>query len=57
MPFRMADAPSISQRLTNLVLGKFLGQICEAYLNDVVILSNNDVNDHWNKLKEILECL
>lgn len=32
-----------------------MGKTCAAYLDDVIIFSNDDLNDHWIKVNQILD--
>lgn len=56
-PFGLANAPAAFQRWINKELGDLLGETCAAYLDDVVIFSSGDLNDHWTKVKEVLRKL
>ncbi|KAI0996873.1 hypothetical protein K3495_g11312 [Podosphaera aphanis] len=38
-------------------LGELLGDTCSAYVDDVVIFSDGDLEDHWNKVAQVLERL
>ncbi|KAI0997510.1 hypothetical protein K3495_g10679 [Podosphaera aphanis] len=53
-PFGLAGAPAAFQRWINMELGELLGVTCSAYVNDVVIFTNGDLKDHWNKVVEVL---
>ncbi|POS81935.1 hypothetical protein EPUL_005965, partial [Erysiphe pulchra] len=53
-PFGLAGAPAAFQRWINQVLGDLLGVTCAAYLDDVIIFSENNLEDHWVKVNQIL---
>lgn len=53
-PFGLIGAPGAFQRHINTVLGEFLGDLCSAYLNDVLIYTSGNVSDHWEKVNEVL---
>ncbi|KAI0997916.1 hypothetical protein K3495_g10275 [Podosphaera aphanis] len=56
-PFGLAGAPSAFQRWINKELGNLLGDICSAYVDDVVIFSDGSLEDHWVKVRQVLERL
>lgn len=56
-PFGLAGAPSAFQRWINQELNDLLGVICSAYVDDVVIFSNGNLADHWDKVNQVLERL
>jgi hypothetical protein len=56
-PFGLTKAPATFQRYINSVLQKHLDNCCSAYLNDMLIYSNEDYNDHMKKVSIILEKL
>ncbi|KAI0999245.1 hypothetical protein K3495_g8954 [Podosphaera aphanis] len=56
-PFGLTGAPSAFQRWINQELGDLLSNICSAYVDDVVIFSNGELDDHWNKVNQVLERL
>lgn len=56
MPMGLASAPSIFQRFMNGILAPFLGRTCFAYLDDVIIFSNSEV-EHKKHVTEILEAI
>ncbi|KAI0997025.1 hypothetical protein K3495_g11160 [Podosphaera aphanis] len=56
-PFGLAGAPSAFQRWINHELGDLLGVTCSAYVDDVVIFTNGGLEDHWNKVSQVLERL
>ena len=53
----MAGAPAAFQRWVNQILGNLLGVTCAAYLDDIIIFSEGDLGDHWNKVNQILTLL
>lgn len=56
-PFGLAGAPAAFQRWVNSVLGNLLGDFCAAYLDDIIIFSDADLNDHWAKVNCVLSRL
>lgn len=56
-PFGLTGAPSAFQRYIKSILGDFLGDFCSAYLDDVLIYTNGDITDHWEKVNKVLERL
>lgn len=56
-PFGLVGAPVAFQRWVNSVLGNLLGDICAAYLDDVVIFSSGDKDHHWSQVKKVLSRL
>jgi len=56
LPFGLATAPSTFQRAVNCVLSSVLGRHTIAYLDDVVVHSNN-FDDHLRHLDETLSLL
>ena len=56
-PFGLAGAPAAFQRWVNQILGNLLGVTCAAYLDDIIIFSEGDLGDHWNKVNQILTLL
>ncbi|KAI0993173.1 hypothetical protein K3495_g15011, partial [Podosphaera aphanis] len=56
-PFGLAGAPAAFQRWINKELGDLLGETCSAYVDDVVIFSDGDLQDHWNKVNQVLDRL
>lgn len=53
----MAGAPSAFQRWFNQELGDFLGSTCSAYVDDVLVISNEVLANHWDKINQVLERL
>ena len=56
-PFGLAGAPVAFQRWINKVLGNMLGAICAAYLDDIIIFSEGNLDDHWSKVIKVLSRL
>lgn len=56
-PFGLAGAPAAFQRWINNVLGDYLGDFCAAYLDDVVIFSDGNLQHHWTKVNQVLQRL
>jgi hypothetical protein len=56
MPMGLASAPSIFQRFINGILAPFLGLTCFAYLDDIIIFSD-DVAKHTSHVTEVLLAL
>ena len=56
MPFRLANAPSTFQHFVNDVLRPFLDIFCTAYLDDILIYSEN-LNEHCDHVRSVLNAL
>jgi len=56
MPFRLTNAPTTFQAYINDVLRPFLDRFCTAYLDDILIYSENK-EQHIKHVKQILEAL
>ena len=56
-PFGLAGAPAAFQRWINKILGNFLGDFCAAYLDDIIIFTDGELEDHWIKLGQVLQRL
>jgi transposase InsO family protein len=56
MPFGLANAPATFQGFINHVLREYLDVFCLAYLDDILIYSDNEV-DHSRHVKMILQRL
>ena len=54
LPFSIASAPSIFQRLMDTMLQGIPGTIC--YLDDILVTGSND-EYHFKNLEEVLKCL
>ena len=56
MPFGLTNAPATCQALINNVLRHHLDETVVAYLDDILIYSENE-EEHVRHVKEVLECL
>jgi hypothetical protein len=56
MPFGLATAPSVFQRFINHVLAPFLDIFVFAYLDDIIVFSENE-RDHQRHVTQVLEAL
>jgi hypothetical protein len=56
MPFGLTNAPASFQHFINDVLQPYLDIFVTAYLDDILIYSDN-LNDHWNHVLKVLEVL
>jgi len=56
MPFGLTNAPAIFQAYINDTLRPFLDRFCTAYLDDILIYSENE-EQHMEHVKQILEAL
>lgn len=56
MPMGLATAPSIFQRFMNMVLAPYLGLFCFAYLDDIIVFSNNE-SEHEEHVTKVLEAM
>jgi Reverse transcriptase (RNA-dependent DNA polymerase) len=54
MPFGLTCAPSVFQRLMDLVLCGLTYEACMAYLDDIIVMSN-DFDTHIDRLQQVLE--
>lgn len=53
MPFGLTCAPSVFQRLMDLVLCGLTYEACMVYLDDIIVISN-DFDTHIDRLKQVL---
>eukprot|EP00892_Ulva_mutabilis_P010992 jgi/Ulvmu1/8265/UM041_0076.1 len=53
MPFGLTNAPSVFQQAMNVVLHGLIGNICLAYLDDIIIISKT-AEDHAANLNAVL---
>lgn len=53
-PFGLANAPSSFQKYINWVLRDFLDEFCSAYIDDILIYSSGSLQDHREKVKQVL---
>jgi hypothetical protein len=56
MPFGLTNAPASFQHFINDVLWPYLDIFIIAYLDNILIYSDN-LNDHWNHVLKVLEAL
>jgi len=56
MPFQLTNAPATFQAYINNALRPFLDRLCTAYLDDILIYSENE-EQHIEHVKQILEAL
>ena len=56
MPFGLVNAPTTFQRAMDLVLSGLSYVICLCYLDDVIVF-DRDFNEHYNRLKTVVERL
>ncbi|SRR5258705_272592 len=56
MPFSLSNAPVAFQRFINKVLGDMLDICMVGYLDDILVYSDS-LEDHWNHIREVLQCL
>jgi hypothetical protein len=56
LPFGLTNGLAIYQRYMNDVLFNYLNNFCTAYLNDIMIYSNNKL-EHETYVKKVLERL
>ena len=57
MPFGLSGAPAAWQRWINDLLRDYLDEFCTAYLDDVLIWSEGNKKDHFNKVNKVLDRL
>ena len=53
MPFGLTNAPASFQQWINEILSEYLDIFCVAYLDDILIFSQN-LEDHWRHVRTIL---
>jgi len=53
MPFGLTNAPALFQRWMNEILSEYLDIFCVAYLDDILIFSQN-LEDHQKHIRTIL---
>lgn len=54
-PFGLAGAPAAFQRFINSVLGDYLDVFCSAYMDDVIIYTDGNLDDHLDKVREVVK--
>ncbi|KAI1005318.1 hypothetical protein K3495_g2906 [Podosphaera aphanis] len=57
MPFGLCGGPATFQRYINAVLQDLLDEFCLAYMDDVIIYSEGSIDDHYNKVQEVIHRL
>lgn len=57
MPFGLTGAPTAWQRWINSLLHEYLEEFCSAFLDDILIWSDGDLDDLLDKVKKVLERL
>lgn len=53
-PFGLQGAPANFQRYINMTLGKLLDEFCSAYMDDVIIYTDGDLDDHYDKVRQVI---
>jgi hypothetical protein len=56
MPFGLTNAPATWQQYINHVLHKYLDVFCTAFLDDILIYSENE-SDHFKHVNKVLQAL
>lgn len=56
MPFGLKNAPAVFQRLIDAALGDLIGVCCVAYLDDILVFSDNE-EDHAIHLQQLVQRL
>ncbi|KAI0993579.1 hypothetical protein K3495_g14605, partial [Podosphaera aphanis] len=56
-PFGLQGAPAAFQRYINESLGNYLEDFTTAYLDDILIYTDGDIDDHWTKVEKVFERL
>lgn len=56
-PFGLSGGPATFQRYINSVLQQYLDEFCTAYIDDVLIFSNESRTDHQEKVKLVVKKL
>jgi len=56
MPFRLVNTSNTFQYFVNDVLCPFLDVFCTAYIDNILVYSNN-LEDHWKHVQAILQAL
>ena len=57
MPFDLCNTPAIFQSYINDVLHDFLDKFCVAYLDDVLIYTNDTHEEYVQYVCQVLQCL
>lgn len=56
-PFGLCGAPATFQRFINSTLQEFLDIFCSAYVDDVIVYSDGDLEDHYQKVSKVMNAL
>ncbi|KAI0995830.1 hypothetical protein K3495_g12353 [Podosphaera aphanis] len=56
-PFSLQGAPAAFQRYNNESLGDYLDKFSTAFLDDILIYTDGDINDHWQKVEKLFHRL
>ncbi|KAI0996457.1 hypothetical protein K3495_g11722 [Podosphaera aphanis] len=56
-PFGLCGAPATFQRFINSTLREYLDIFCSAYIDDVIIYSEGDLDDHFSKVRKVRKVL
>ena len=56
-PFGLTNGPATFQRYINHTLREYLDEFVSAYLDDILIYSDGSLEDHWRKVKLVLQRL
>jgi hypothetical protein len=52
--FELVNVSSTFQRYINWVLQNFLNEFCSAYVNDILIFTDESLHQHWDHVQRIL---
>ncbi len=52
--FELVNVSSIFQRYINWALQDFLNKFCSAYVNNILIFTDESLHQHWNHVQKIL---
>ncbi|KAI0999173.1 hypothetical protein K3495_g9023 [Podosphaera aphanis] len=56
-PFGLCGAPATFQRFIDNALREYLDIYCSAYLDDVIIYTDGDLQDHYGKVRKVIDAL
>lgn len=54
IPFGLKTGPSVFQRLTDMMLGRYKWQIALVYVNNIIVYSDN-VDEHLQDIQKMLQ--
>lgn len=57
MPFGLCNAPATFQRYVDSWLRDLIGKTCAAFFDDCLVFTNGTIEDHAEKVKQVLERL